>query len=380
MQKTTLSAIRGCLLGGAIGDALGYPIEFDSLTAIRRRYGAAGLDRLLVDSRSGKALVSDDTQMTLFTANGLVFAITRGHMRGILGPIYTYVHLAYRDWYATQTGEEAQERVSWLLDVPALHARRAPGNTCLQALGSGCCGSVNVPLNRSKGCGGIMRAAPVGLYRHTARGDFTADLTPAIQLGADTAAITHGHPLGWLPAAALVQIVARAAFGGCPYGDGLYGIVQECRETMGRLYSHVPETAVLDRLLAQAVELSRGTREDADCIRTLGEGWVAEETLAIAVFCALRHRDDFSAAVLAAVNHGGDSDSTGAVCGNITGAWLGDGAIDPEWLAHLELAEVIDEMARDLDRPCPINEYHYDADPDWLRKYCECKWKAENER
>lgn len=58
-------------------------------------------------------------------------------------------------------------------------------------------------------------------------------------------------------------------------------------------------------------------------IAQLGVGWVGEEALAISVYCALKYQDDFKEAVIAAVNRNGDSDSTGAITGNILGAYLG---------------------------------------------------------
>ena len=107
----------------------------------------------------------------------------------------------------------------------------------------------------------------------------------------------------------------------------------------------------------------------------LGEGWVAEETLAIAIYCALRHPDDFSAGIIAAVNHRGDSDSTGAVTGNILGALLGYDAIDEKWKQDLELRGVILEMADDLYHGCQMEECGRDCDPDWSRKYIHAHWK-----
>lgn len=65
--------IRGCLFGGASGDALGYPVEFLSDDDIRVQYGDKGITRYSLDPKSHKALISDGTQMTLFTANGLLF-------------------------------------------------------------------------------------------------------------------------------------------------------------------------------------------------------------------------------------------------------------------------------------------------------------------
>ena len=103
---------------------------------------------------------------------------------------------------------------------------------------------------------------------------------------------------------------------------------------------------------------------DLDNIHRLGEGWVAEETLGIALYCALRHQDDLSAGLIAAVNHKGDSDSTGAVTGNILGALLGFDAIDVQWKRNLELYDVLMELADDLSRGAKDG---YDAE--WLRKY-----------
>ena len=108
---------------------------------------------------------------------------------------------------------------------------------------------------------------------------------------------------------------------------------------------------------------------DLEAIHALGEGWVAEEALAIALFCALRHRDDFAAAIRAAVNHKGDSDSTGAICGNILGAFLGAEAVAKAFdLEQLELKDIIQTLSLDLLRthtatPIP------GQDPAWDQKY-----------
>ena len=128
-----LDKIRGCLFGGAVGDALGYPVEFMGENAIFSRYGNRGIQEYELDPVSGKALISDDTQMTLFTANGLLVGDTRGHTRGIQGPLHSYVHNAYLDWMRTQDISFAESRkyqkhcFSWLCDVPQLYSRRAQG-------------------------------------------------------------------------------------------------------------------------------------------------------------------------------------------------------------------------------------------------------------
>ena len=134
---------------------------------------------------------------------------------------------------------------------------------------------------------------------------------------------------------------------------------------------HLPE---LQRIVRLAAELSQNRDSDVENIRRLGEGWVAEETLAISVYCALKYQNDFEAGVSAAVNHSGDSDSTGAVTGNILGALLGYEAIPEKYKTDLELADVILEMADDLCHGCQMEEYSDYEDPLWTSKYLYMKW------
>lgn len=110
--------------------------------------------------------------------------------------------------------------------------------------------------------------------------------------------------------------------------------------------------------------------DDLDAIREIGQGWVAEETLAIAVYCSIKYQDDFTRAVTASVNHDGDSDSTGAVTGNIMGAYLGIRKIPQKYIEPLELKEVIEEIAVDLYEDCRMSEYGDYNDDKWITKYC----------
>ena len=382
-QAAFLDKIRGSLFGGAVGDALGYPIEFWSDDLIFSRYGARGIQEYALDRKSGMALISDDTQMTLFTANGILIADTRAAMRGIGGIPHDYVAGSYMDWLITQeqSYSRARElprgamegRISWLLDVPELYSRRAPGNTCLSALyqmkDGGASGSIAFPLNNSKGCGGVMRVAPLALrYSGVAPDKLDRE-------GAEIAAITHGNPLGYMSAAVLVHIINRIV-----YGKGemaLKEIVLEAMDTVSRVFSGEPYVEALARIVRLAVDLSENGEKDIDNIQRLGEGWVAEETLAIAIYCALKYQNDFSAGITAAVNHRGDSDSTGAVAGNILGALCGYEAIDEKWKRNLELSDVILEMADDLCYGCMMNEYSLYEDPVWIRKYMRMRWRED---
>ena len=372
-MKNNLSAVQGSLIGGAIGDALGYPVEFMRREQILARYGEKGIQDYELDPECGLAVVSDDTQMTLFTLNGLLIRDTRGKMRGIAAMPQSYINTCYcKGWYYTQTGEKPDENVCCLMDIPELWARRAPGGTCLTALESGGAGSVSDRINHSKGCGGVMRVSPVALYY--GRQESLDELEKIDLIGAEVAALTHGHPLGFMPAAALTHILSRAAFGGCTCGDDLVSIVQECKESMKRLFSDEYCLTELLEIMDLAVEKSQSDWEDYRCIRSIGEGWVGEEAFGIALYCALRYPNDFTRAVTSAVNHSGDSDSTGAIAGNILGAWLGMEGIDPKWLCKLEMKDLILEMAQDLHTGCPMSAYSDAYDARWHQKYVMHHW------
>ena len=357
-----LNTFKGCLIGGAVGDALGYAVEFLPAPAIFRKYGESGITEY--DLCRGVAEISDDTQMTLFTATGLLLGTTRGMTRGIMGDYADYIAYSYRDWYRTQTEEyplpEREYHHSWLVNVPELFHRRAPGNTCLSALAQGGNGTLENPINHSKGCGGIMRVAPIGLYFCDKR--YT--LEEIDRIGANAAALTHGHELGYLPAAMLTHIIARIT----GHGDSSLEAVNDAIRMIQTLFPQAQHMDELLTLLRKAIALSAESLDDLDAIRQLGAGWVAEETLAIAVYCALKHSDSFEHGVIAAVNHDGDSDSTGAVTGNILGAALGFDAIPRKYVEELELRDVILEVAEDLHHDCQIDEYG-SRDDLWESKY-----------
>ena len=195
---------RGCLIGGAAGDALGYAVEFLDDAAIFSKYGENGITEYSLVN--GVAEISDDTQMTLFTANALLLGTTRGMTRGIMGSYPSYISLCYKEWLRTQYEQfplNEEYSYTWLINVPELFARRAPGNTCISAIENGANGTLEEPINRSKGCGGIMRVAPIGLYFEGKR----YSVSEIDKIGAETAALTHGHELGYIPAAALVHIL-----------------------------------------------------------------------------------------------------------------------------------------------------------------------------
>jgi ADP-ribosylglycohydrolase len=350
--KSTRGQYLGCLLGGAVGDALGADVEFLSLSQIRERFGPAGLTMTSWGpasagpcSPSPAALrITDDTQMTLFTAEGLLRSHNEWRACASTNRARA-VHRAYLRWLVTQ-GEQvpdlaARHRRSWLLDQPELHHRRAPGNTCLSALLSGRAGTVAEPINTSKGCGGVMRVAPVGL-----------GCEAAFEAGCEAAALTHGHPSGYLAAGFFAEVVFQLRRG------------RQLRTAIGRatteLKLHARHGECLDAV-REATDFAMLAAPTPENVQRLGAGWVAEEALAIALFCALTART-FADGVLAAVNHSGDSDSTGAMAGNLLGMMHGASAIPETWLERLELCDVISTVGEDLYRHFGSQAREWDDD------------------
>lgn len=188
-----------------------------------------------------------------------------------------------------------------------------------------------------------MRVAPLGLFYDTSSPKY--DVEWVDRQGAEIAAITHGHPLGYIPVAVLTHIINVSLYGSYVC---LEDAVNEAMAVVSEIFSRNAYMPQLEQLVDKAVMLSKNGEDDLSNIRQLGEGWVAEETLAIAVYCSLRYENDFSRGVIAAVNHSGDSDSTGAVAGNILGAWLGYDAIEEKWKRNLEFRRIILELADDL--------------------------------
>ena len=345
-----LNRIKGCLVGGAVGDALGYAVEFSTLSEIIRKFGESGIKRYELDG--GLARISDDTQMALFTANALLFGETRGQMRGIGAGPAGYFTEAYLDWYETQTEKYPLRdyHSSWLVNFREFFSRRAPGGTCMSALQAGGRGTVERPVNNSKGCGGVMRVAPIGVYF---AGKAHWEQEKVDMAGAKAAAVTHGHELGYIPSAALVHIVCQLASAEKP---DVFAAVLSSMEAMPKLFPEAGFMRYYLDLMDKAIDLSQKDVDDRNAIRQLGEGWVAEETLAIAVYCAIKHADSFEDAIVASVNHDGDSDSTGAVTGNILGTALGYTSIPDHYLEKLELRDIIEEISEDLYNDCQMSE------------------------
>ncbi|WP_410661293.1 ADP-ribosylglycohydrolase family protein [Amycolatopsis sp. lyj-112] len=366
-DPATRSRLRGSLLAGGIGDALGAKTEFDSIDRIREIAGPAGITDL-IPAYGGIGRITDDTQMTLFTLEGLVRAHAGARReQGTFAtadtavPVEQSLQLAYQRWLHTQgiawerargPQETSPEPDGWLVTNRELFSRRAPGLTCfgeLEAYGrTGVRAGVDKPVNNSKGCGGVMRAAPVALW--------SDDLAEVFRLGAESAALTHGHPSGYLSSGAFAVIVHELLL-----GKPLLDAVATARVELEKYQGHEEQSVALD----QALALAREGAPTPEKLETLGQGNIGETALSMSVYVALT-TTDANSALLASVNHSGDSDSTGSVCGNLVGAMYGEEALRTDWLEKLELAEVIGRLADDA-----LAEFGPDAPGDdrWYARY-----------
>jgi len=334
---------HGCLLGGAAGDALGAPVEFLDLDEIVMAYGEGGI-RDFAPAYGKLGSITDDTQMTLFTAEGMLSAQLASALGGQEPDFFRAATVSYARWLMTQEisqrGLSAAANSGWLLQQRKLFSRRAPGTTCLSALHSNR-GKVTRAANDSKGCGGVMRIAPVGMYfAHALIRERQQDrLIPSIfRTGSDLAAITHGHPSGRLSAGVLAVIVGLVLA-----GSTLKEAIDAAKKELRNHESHQETLAAIE----QAEALAEARPRERSALRVMGKGFVAEEALAMGLYGALSARD-FEEGVILAVNHSGDSDSTGSIAGNLLGAAAGVQAIPDRWLRHLELRTTIEALADDL--------------------------------
>lgn len=347
--KYALSNYKACLKGGAIGDALGNPIEFDRISSIKRLYGNNGIQDLLVNSK-GFAEITDDTQMTMFTADGIIKAIRKTLDKTKLPDIRT-IFDSYKLWFNTQSYvPHIQQGKGWIAELKELYAMRAPGTTCMGSMRGNIPGTIEKPLNHSSGCGGVMRVAPAGLAYHE-------NPEMAFKVGADCAALTHGNPRGYLSAGFLSGMIAHIIG-----GKNINEAVDATLPILKKYEGNEPVT----RLITRAKELAKSDVKPLTAIEELGEGWVGDEAIAISTYCALKEPNNFEKAVQMAVNHSGDSDSTGAILGNILGAHLGMDKIPAKWANKTELSKELEILANDLfvnpkeienaDKRYPISE------------------------
>ncbi|MCJ1679128.1 ADP-ribosylglycohydrolase family protein [Streptomyces sp. APSN-46.1] len=357
-QQDFRSRVRGTLLGSAIGDALGAPVAGLSLHGIRETHGPEGLAGL-APAYGRRGAVTASTQLTLFTVDGLI----RAHVRRDTGAWHppTDVHRAYRRWAATQHDwgpDERREDNGWLAQEEWLYARRGPAPACMTGFADDVLGTLDQPKNpTARDAAATTRSAPFGLL-------VGWDPALVLQLAVECAAQSHGRPTAYLSAGAFAVIVH-----GLTRGEPLHASVQRALSLLSTRPAHQPVTDALQR----AVTAVTGAAPGPNVVESLspGDGRDAEDTLAVAVYCALV-AEDVPHGLRLAVNHGGDSTATGALCGALLGALHGETALPPAWLADLEgraaILELADDFALEMTQGPALHSPAISA-PGWLSRY-----------
>ncbi len=361
-MRDRAEACRGGLLGLAVGDAMGYTVDDRSWDEIRRDYGPNGL--MGYDLVNGYADVTSYTQIAAFTANALLLGITRGQMRGVMGPYVRYIALGLREWARGQRYRAVPEPgYCWLSAHRELCARRCMDTLLLDTLQKEKLGSLEEPVNRYCAPGVLTVAVPVGLFADGVR----AGQPEIDRLAAEAVALTHGSPGAFLPAAVLAHLISDTASDGTDgWTDRVKRAMSAVQAQFGREY---PQTAELWELLRMATTMAGADRiapaEAMEQLRCRTGG----EVLAGAVYACLVSGGDFDAALITAVNHSGRSAAVGAVTGALLGTQLGEGALPEFYLECLEPAPMLRELASDLARGCPMARDSGLFDDAWDEKY-----------
>ncbi|MEC3954611.1 ADP-ribosylglycohydrolase family protein [Nocardia sp. CDC153] len=345
-------AVLGCLFGGAVGDALGAPIETMLLPNIQQRYGVQGVTG---EGSGFKGRISDETQLALFTMEALIRG-ARSREPGTtatVGLIQENLLVWLRGQGQGALPEQPVPLQSGLTGYPELMTNRGPTQTTISAMRRVAArqrpevplGTREHPINDSKGCAAVVRSAPCGLM---------SSMDHAFELACDAAALTHGNPSGWLPAGTL----AATIFGLCR-GLDVRTALEQARAQLVRHRDHEETAQALDAAvrLADTVAFRGRPMPVPGVLERLGSGVIGSEAMALGVCAAVcaeniggTPEQIFRNGVLLSVNHSGDSDSTGAICGALLGTRLGVNAIPQPWRARLDAAAAIERLAADFAR------------------------------
>ena len=359
---TRRERFRGCLLGMAVGDAMGYPVDQKDWQQIKEDYGPNGLRGY--DLVNGYADVTSYTQIGAFTANGLLFGLTRGQTQGQMAPFINYVNLAGREWAASQRPwGRPQRSYCWLLRREEICRRNCMDRKMLETLSAERMGTIETPVNNESGPEGLTAAIGVGLIYEKNR----ISQEEMDRLGAEAVALTHGSPTAFLTGAALSHIISRlTADPRLPLAKVFREAADAVTEQFGHQYSQAFDFA---KLIHNAIKYAQYPQirpvEILEKIRCDNGARV----LAGAIYACLVSRGDFDTALIAAVNHSGRSAAVGAITGAIMGLKLGERALPEFYLEGLEPAEILRELADDLYTGCPLEKGSRLFDLDWEYKY-----------
>lgn len=356
-------AYRGCLLGLAIGDAMGYPVDTKTFQQIQEEYGPYGL--MGYDLRNGYAEVSSHTQLAAFSCNGLLLGLTRGQVYGKMAPFVRYVGLAQQEWAIGQRRYDQPSRNHcWVFRVSDMRHRHCTDTRMVETLNRGKLGSLEDPVNLYDTPASLASAIAVGIFADSGR----LKQAEVDRLGAECVALTHGHPLSFLPGAMVANLIT-----GClRHPDQRLKILiknalRALQEQFIREYPR--DVSRITALVEQAVSLAEERLEQPFEVMERLKCDTGAEVLAGALYAAMLCEEDFDNALIISVNHSGRSAAVSSLTGAILGARLGEGALPDFYMDGLFIADVLRELAGDLVQGCPMVQGSRLFDGDWESKY-----------
>ena len=319
------------IIAGAIGDAFGYFVEFDRWNTIIQKYGENGIQFHLLPNNDWH--ISDDTQMTFFCLQSIIKYINND--KHDLNEINKEIYHSYLDWLKTQLSKyNSLNNYSDLLSFEELYYKEAPGATCITALNSKRMGSIDKIINDSKGCGGIMRVAPCAFLN--------ISIADVFKLGCFQASITHSHPNGYLSAGFFAGLL-KALLENNSFEKSI-----ELNINILKTYKKHEDILIYIHKVLSLIKNEDIIEHDI-LNNFIGEGWVGEEALGIAMY-AMKKGKNFSHVLDIATNHNGDSDSTASLAAQL---YISQNPLPIEFsnfINNFKTKKVFNYLFKELDR------------------------------
>ena len=329
--------VRGCLLGLAVGDAMGHPIDKKSWDEITEAYGPNGL--LGYDLMDGGADVTSYTQFAAYACNGMLLGACRGHQQRYI----QYVAMALREWAKCQQFRGVTEKTyCWVGQVPQMRRRLCMDTRITDALRRESLGTPEKPVFISDSPGILTVAVAAALLYDPAK-QTMAELR---RLALESVALVTGDKLTYLCGAYIASALATILQE--PELPLSRVFANTCEQMQAEFCDQYPEVTQLSALITRAMELTRDPELNPLAAMSLLDCRTGANCLAASVYAAMIHPANFDEGMIAAVNHSGYSAATGALTGAFLGAKLGAEALPEFYLESLEAAPFLEELAQDL--------------------------------
>ena len=355
-MANNLDAYRGCLLGLAVGDAMGMPVDDMTWEKIQENYGPHGL--LGYDLRSDYAEITSYTQVAAYICNALLLSVSRGKGDKKLD----FAKLGLREWTRSQQfARDPESSYCWVAKLPAFRRRHCRDARMLDTLRLAAMGFPEKGPNKYNTPGSLTAAIAVGMFYNSQR------MTPPQigELAAQIVSITHGDPTAFLSAAVLAYAITGILMEPeMPLEEQFTAAIAAMDHQFRGKYS---EAYTVSQMLTAAVERAKAAEPMGQVMESL-ECYSAMNCLAGSIYAAVANQSDFDTAMITAVNHSGYSSAVAGITGAILGAKMGYAALPDFYLESLEPVKVLCTLADDMVSFTPTKGLF---DDDWDQKYVQ---------